>query len=181
MYVDNTYPPLMKRKVRNIMHRFHHYNNFIYDEIEENRSIVDLLPFNVNSALQIVNLRLKTHKAGGSFNYSSAVAYALRKEGFNCGIISYYEGLNKKHSFAVAYLYCEKLYVCDIIQYIRGVSGIAKCSNIPYDEFQKTKNTTLWLYNIDIIEDSYIYEITNDKSNITIEEFLNLPYYLSTL
>ena len=114
MYVDNTYPPLMKRKVRIIMHRFHHSNNYTYDD--EAKSIVDLLSFDLNSALQVINLRLKTHKCGGSFNYTTAVAYYLHKEGFNCGIISYYEGKTKKHSFALAYLYCGRLYVCDIIQ-----------------------------------------------------------------
>ena len=175
---NKNFPPLMKREVRNVMHRFHISKDFSYDLEEENKTLSDIQFLNVDTALAVTYIRLKNHKIGGSFNYATAVAHGIRKKGYNCGIITYEDPITKIRSFAVAYNYCGNLLVCDIIKYIQGISLLAKCSNIPFEDFQKSVNFNLCLFDLNTIKDSYIYEITSNKSNITPEEFMKLSYFL---
>lgn len=175
---SKNFPPLMKREVRNVMHRFHVSKDFSYDIEEENKTISDLHSLNVDVALAVTYIRLKNHKIGGSFNYATAVAHGIRKKGYNCGIITYEDPITKILSFAVAYNYCENLLVCDIIKYIQGFSLLAKCSNIPFEDFQKSVNFKLCLYDLNAIKTSYIDAITSNISNITPDEFMKLSYYL---
>ena len=172
---SKTYPPMLKREIRNAMRRFQHSKNYVYDESVEDIVVDEISSFSVEYALFAVYTHLKLNKRGASFIYATAIAHIIRHKGYTCGIVTSID--DASFNVSVAYVYCGKLLVCDIIQYIKGFSGIAECSAIPFEDFKKEANGKVYLYNLDAIKGYYVDAICSCKSNITPEEFIKLPYF----
>ena len=170
-----TFPPLLKREVRNAMRRFLHSKNYTYDESIEDSVVNEVESLSVEYAFFAVYTHLKINKKGASFNYATAIAHILRHKGYNCGIVTTVN--NDSIKVSVAYVYCGKLLVCDIIKYIKGEAGIAECSAIPFNTFKANATGRVCLYNLDAITGSYVNALCSCRSNISPEAFLSLPYF----
>ena len=173
--MSNTYPPLLKREIRNAMRRFQPSKNYIYDEATENMVVDEVESLTIEFALFAVYTHLKLNKKGASFNYATAIAHVMRHKGYNCGIVT---TVNDDYfKVSVAYTNCGKLLVCDIIKYIKGEAGLAECSAIPFDTFKQNADGDVYLYNVNDIKCSYINALCRCESNITPEDFVKLPYF----